>query len=269
MGNLLLLIALLILTVDAQDDCALKNKKLRKKEDLYNECLDEGYKSSIVGCAATGEESDLSKREKKRCRKVEEDLILCDWSCVVNGDWGDFGEWTECSAACGGGNQTRKRSCDDPAPVNGGAACDGEEEETRVCNVDPCPPQLPSWPEDFMWSSAGVPDGYTCMRVLEFAESKEHTWEDNFFCWKNGLADPGLRWSMAGEIAGQKCVQITETADPDTWTDNYICLPLDTPYDFKWNSAGPLEGLECIQWLEPADPDTWDDNYLCLEKMDF
>ena len=195
--------------------------------------------------------------------------MVCEWGCSVNGDWGDFEEWTECSAACGGGTQTRKRSCDDPAPVNGGAACDGEEEETRVCNVDPCPPQLPSWPEDFMWSSAGVPDGYTCMRVLEFAEPEDHTWEDNFFCWKNGLADPGLRWSMAGAIKGQKCVQITETADPHTWTDNYICLPLDTPYDLKWNSAGPLEGLECIQWLEPADPDTWDDNYLCFEKMEF
>ncbi|XP_063693348.1 uncharacterized protein LOC134825137 [Bolinopsis microptera] len=268
MGNLLLLTALLILAVDAQDDCTFKNKQLRKKEDLYNECLDEGYKSSIVGCAATGGESDLSKREKKRCRKVEEDLILCDWSCVVNGDWGEFGEWSECSAACGGGTQTRKRSCDDPQPAEGGAQCEGDEGETRVCNVDPCPPRLPSWPEDFKWSNAGVPDGYTCMRVLEFAEPKDHTWEDNFFCWKNGLADPGLRWSMAGEIAGQKCVQITEAADPDTWTDNYICLPLDTPYNFKWSSAGPLEGLKCIQWLEPADPDTWNDNYLCHEKLE-
>jgi len=80
------------------------------------------------------------------------------------------------------------------------------------------------------------------------------------------MADPGLRWSMAGKIAGQKCINTHEAADPHTWEDNFVCLPADSPYNFKWNSAGPLGGLDCIQWLETADPDTWADNYLCAEQ---
>ena len=101
------------------------------------------------------------------------------------------------------------------------------------------------------------------MRVIEFAEPEGHTWQDNFFCWINGKADPGLRWSMAGAIAGQKCTNTHEAADPHTWNDNFVCLPADSPYDFQWNSAGPIAGRNCIQWLETADPDTWADNYLC------
>jgi hypothetical protein len=124
---------------------------------------------------------------------------------------------------------------------------------------------LPKWADDWKWSYAGAPDGYTCERILERAEPEETTWRDNYFCWRNDMNDPGLRWSMAGPIAGQKCTQILETADPQTWSDNYICLPLDTPYNFSWNSAGPIEGKQCIQWLEPADDaGTWSDNYLCM-----
>ncbi|KAL5254989.1 hypothetical protein ACHWQZ_G014437 [Mnemiopsis leidyi] len=126
--------------------------------------------------------------------------------------------------------------------------------------------ELPSWPEDFKWSFAGVPAGYSCTRILELAEPAAHTWGDNYFCWKNDKADPGLRWSMAGPIAGQRCTRILETADPHTWGDNYLCVPPDSPYHFQWSSAGPVGGKECIQWLEPADPHTWSDNFLCNNR---
>merc|ERR1712038_902534 len=46
----------------------------------------------------------------------------------------------------------------------------------------------PIWPYDFKWSSAGIPRGYNCIQVLESADP--HTWNDNFFCWKNGTKDP-------------------------------------------------------------------------------
>lgn len=129
------------------------------------------------------------------------------------------------------------------------------------------PDRLPSWPADFKWSSAGAPKDYTCTRILEMAEPPQHTWGDNFFCFKAGLADPGMRWSMAGPIAGQKCTQISEGADPHTWNDNFLCLPHNTPYKLQWSSAGPVGGKECIQWLEGADPHTWNDNYLCADRL--
>ena len=46
---------------------------------------------------------------------------------------------TACSAQCGGGRQTRRRSCSNPAPTFGGADCVGKAEESQKCNTKQCP----------------------------------------------------------------------------------------------------------------------------------
>ena len=56
----------------------------------------------------------------------------------LNGGWSDYGDWSECSAKCGGGSQTRTKTCTNPAPAKGGADCVGDAEETRECNVEAC-----------------------------------------------------------------------------------------------------------------------------------
>ena len=57
---------------------------------------------------------------------------------LVDGGYSDFGDWSECSAECGGGTQTRSRTCTNPAPANGGADCVGDSTETRECNTQAC-----------------------------------------------------------------------------------------------------------------------------------
>ena len=57
----------------------------------------------------------------------------------VDGGWTDFGDWSECSAECGGGNQPSSRTCSNPAPAHGGADCQGDAEETQECNTQACP----------------------------------------------------------------------------------------------------------------------------------
>ena len=57
----------------------------------------------------------------------------------INGRWSDFGDWSDCSAVCEGGTQTRTRTCTEPAPENGGADCVGDSSETRECNMQDCP----------------------------------------------------------------------------------------------------------------------------------
>ena len=57
----------------------------------------------------------------------------------VDGGWTDYEDWSECSAECGEGTQTRSRSCTNPAPEHGGTNCEGEHEETRPCNEHHCP----------------------------------------------------------------------------------------------------------------------------------
>ena len=58
---------------------------------------------------------------------------------AVNGGYTAYGDWSACSADCGGGTQTRSRTCTNPAPANGGADCVGDSSETRDCNTQGCP----------------------------------------------------------------------------------------------------------------------------------
>jgi|GEM_PF-6010475 len=58
---------------------------------------------------------------------------------------GGLTAWSACSATCGGGTQTR--TCTNPTPANGGAACTGAL--SRSCNTQPCSPL----PVNGGWSS--------------------------------------------------------------------------------------------------------------------
>ena len=55
-------------------------------------------------------------------------LIVTE-SCV----WGEWADWTECNATCGGGHQTRTRT-----KTSGGDDCTGNSSETQECNTDAC-----------------------------------------------------------------------------------------------------------------------------------
>ncbi|XP_057686366.1 A disintegrin and metalloproteinase with thrombospondin motifs 1 [Corythoichthys intestinalis] len=57
----------------------------------------------------------------------------------INGGWGVWGPWGDCSRTCGGGVQYSFRSCDDPLPKNGGKYCEGKRIQYRSCHTEPCP----------------------------------------------------------------------------------------------------------------------------------
>lgn len=58
---------------------------------------------------------------------------------AIDGGWSDWTDWSQCSVSCGGGTQTRTRTCSNPMPMFGGADCQGDSLQTQACNVDPCP----------------------------------------------------------------------------------------------------------------------------------
>jgi Thrombospondin type 1 domain len=61
--------------------------------------------------------------------------------CVpVAGGWGGWSAWSACSAPCGPGTQTQTRTCDNPTPFCGGAACVGSATNTQACNLGACAP---------------------------------------------------------------------------------------------------------------------------------
>jgi len=130
----------LLVIVTTSEECSLKKKRVKTKMRTFkNRCLNKGFETSL-GCQYSSN-ATLNKRALRRCARMEEVLKKCDYTCrdpVTDGGWSDFGDWSECSATCGGGTQTRERSCNNPSPANGGADCVGEAEESRECNSDPC-----------------------------------------------------------------------------------------------------------------------------------
>ncbi|ESO90272.1 hypothetical protein LOTGIDRAFT_123688 [Lottia gigantea] len=58
---------------------------------------------------------------------------------TVDGDWGNWGEFSNCTKTCGNGTRTRQRLCDNPSPAHGGATCLGNQTETVACAEIPCP----------------------------------------------------------------------------------------------------------------------------------
>ncbi|GAB0092696.1 A disintegrin and metalloproteinase with thrombospondin motifs 9 [Sergentomyia squamirostris] len=58
----------------------------------------------------------------------------------VDGGWGPWSPYNDCSRSCGGGAQYMVRQCDSPAPANGGKYCVGPRMKYRSCNTHNCPP---------------------------------------------------------------------------------------------------------------------------------
>jgi len=72
--------------------------------------------------------------ETKECRKG---------MCPVNGGYGSWGKFGECTVTCGGGVRQKERPCNNPEPKYLGKTCEEQELgpsiETEACNADPCP----------------------------------------------------------------------------------------------------------------------------------
>ncbi|XP_038061479.1 neurogenic locus notch homolog protein 2-like [Patiria miniata] len=58
---------------------------------------------------------------------------------IVNGGWGSWTPFSDCTKSCGGGKLFRSRACDSPLPLNGGLACPGEGRQLQQCNTGKCP----------------------------------------------------------------------------------------------------------------------------------
>ena len=65
-------------------------------------------------------------------------ITICLLFKIVDGKFGAWTNWTDCSKTCGGGLQERTRECNNPPPSGGGKDCVGDRVETQACANDLC-----------------------------------------------------------------------------------------------------------------------------------
>ncbi|XP_078322967.1 coadhesin-like [Crassostrea virginica] len=79
-------------------------------------------------------------------------------NCPIDGAWATWTSWGTCTVTCGGGTQTRSRTCTNPAPQYGGANCPGSAGSSQACNTQHCPIDG-SWASWGSWGTCSVTCG--------------------------------------------------------------------------------------------------------------
>nr|XP_055175129.1 hemicentin-1 isoform X2 [Nyctereutes procyonoides] len=76
----------------------------------------------------------------RACGGPDSQIQRCNTDmCPVDGSWGNWHSWGQCSASCGGGEKTRKRLCNNPVPSISGRPCPGDATQVSRCNMQVCP----------------------------------------------------------------------------------------------------------------------------------
>ncbi|KAL9989268.1 hypothetical protein ACROYT_G003801 [Oculina patagonica] len=93
---------------------------------------------------------------KVSCLRLE--LYGC--SAPVNGGWGDWSRWSECSVSCGFGMRSRERKCDSPKPQYRGAPCnEAEKVGQEKCRIKECQVIDGGWGKWSRWSECSLTCG--------------------------------------------------------------------------------------------------------------
>ncbi|XP_007935886.1 hemicentin-1 [Orycteropus afer afer] len=76
----------------------------------------------------------------RACGGPDSQIQRCNTDmCPVDGSWGNWHSWSQCSTSCGGGEKTRKRLCSNPVPSKSGRPCAGDATQVSRCNIQACP----------------------------------------------------------------------------------------------------------------------------------
>lgn len=131
--------------VDGNKQCSLQFASGAEACNFSNIC-------SELACRLAGENAcqgtTVPAAEGTRCQTSNTPEGWCYMmECVqygsrpeaVDGGWGSWEAWSECSRTCGGGVSRSERHCDNPRPSHRGQYCTGERIRFRSCNKEDCP----------------------------------------------------------------------------------------------------------------------------------
>ncbi|XP_063796284.1 hemicentin-1 isoform X2 [Pseudophryne corroboree] len=205
---------------------------------------------------------DTSVYECRATNIMGSAIVKALFTVQVHGGFSEWLSWQSCSVTCGQGVQKRVRQCDNPAPANGGLACQGEETETRICQNKQCPVDG-SWSDWSPWEQCSKTcssgkrtrirmcndppaqeGGKSCVGKsvdVEVCNSKP--------CPVHGIWSPWQTWSPCSKTCGkgtQTRIRFCNNPPPsfegancegqDTQTQ--ICNDQHCPVDGKWSAWG-------------------------------
>ncbi|XP_052065714.1 receptor-type tyrosine-protein phosphatase mu-like isoform X2 [Mytilus californianus] len=104
---------------------------------------------------------------------------------TVNGSWGYWSAWNECTVSCGGGQRLRYRICNNPPASGGGSTCSGDNKEADNCSNNKCP----EWSDWQSWNPCSVSCGYGSRSRNRFCQqcSSSCTFVDVGYCSGSSL----------------------------------------------------------------------------------
>lgn len=112
---------------------------------------------------------------------------------AINGRWSNWGSYGACSKTCGGGTRTRRRSCNNPPPSNGGDWCVGASVQSARCNVNACPCGVDRLPTKMTAACKRV---FTCAKL---ARQQRCSWSFKR-ALNNNCKRPLTRWQQNGLV---------------------------------------------------------------------
>ena len=114
--------------------------------DCSTTCGEDGYQIRTREC-----DSPPPRFGGRSCNRLGagKQIRACNiFPCPIDGGWGTWSEFSDCSKTCESGERVRTRACDNPPPQYGGRECTVVSGESGVhseeCNPQRCPGRLTS-----------------------------------------------------------------------------------------------------------------------------
>ncbi|XP_071944549.1 uncharacterized protein [Antedon mediterranea] len=175
-------------------------------------------------------------------------------ACPIPGEWSPWTPWSNCTAECEGGEMSRKRTCSNPPPKNGGQYCNGSSEETKTCNVAPCEEEC---------QSPMVYDPICANRCPSRCDQLKQGME----CSDEEDCEPGCRCpdGMLADYNGN-CVQQSQCECLD---ENNELWPVGATEKIDCNNCTCMNGrIECTEELCAVDCEwsSWSVWYECTQE---
>lgn len=186
----------------------------------------------------------IARNTDLKCNGHSEEIENCEIiPCPINGEWGSWNAWSNCSHQCVSTNtvleskRVRYRHCDSPAPSYGGKSCFGSDFQYEVCNVPSC--INGGWSDWSMWSSC--------------SKSCGKGYQTRYRSCNNPTPENGGQICMGGSKEMQECINHSCVINGG-WSDWSIWSPCSRTCGIgqrqrtrKCNKPKPsIDGRDCV-----------------------